>query len=296
VTEVEIRTIDVLPAQRAVLEAAPDERGRLFRERVVEPLRPYWEPMAGRMPGFDPDDPRFMGIYGPADDPEAGRGGLALLERAGSYEACLAALRAAERALRPGEHGVPIERLTFSLVMTAPRPGDLAGYSGSAHPPGHAMVTVWPSEQNLPKLPAAAAHEFHHGVRFRAQPGAWPNGVSVGEYVVLEGTAEAFAAELCGQDAIGPWARALDDAQVETYRPVFRDALEVTGFDRIRGYVFGDWSAGQFGHERVGVPDFAGYTFGYRVVRRFLEETGTSAAEATYLPWREIVERSGFFG
>lgn len=292
-----IQTIDALAGQRAVLEEPSGERRKVFRERVVEPLRPFWEPMAGRVPGFDPNDPRFLGIYGPEDDAAAGLAGLEMIERAGSVAACVEALHAAERALRPGEHGFAIEQLTFSLVMTAPRPGDAAGYSGSANPPGHVMVTVFPTAFNVPRLPPAAAHELHHGVRFRAQPGQWPNGVTVGEYVVLEGTAEAFAAELCGDDKIGPWARAraLDDEQVERFKPLFRDALEVTGFDRIRGYVFGDWSAEAFGHEKVGVPEFAGYTFGYLIVRQFLARTGTSAAEATYLPWSEIVERSGFF-
>jgi uncharacterized protein YjaZ len=43
------------------------------------------------------------------------------------------------------------------------------------------------------------------------------------------------------------------------------------------------------------VPPFAGYAMGYRLVRQFLQRAGMSAAEATYLPWREIVAGSGFF-
>jgi uncharacterized protein YjaZ len=46
---------------------------------------------------------------------------------------------------------------------------------------------------------------------------------------------------------------------------------------------------------RAGVPNFAGYAIGYRVVRQFLKRTGKSVAETTFLPSREIIEESGFF-
>lgn len=32
---------------------------------------------------------------------------------------------------------------------------------------------------------------------------------------------------------------------------------------------------------------------GYHTVQAYLEQTGKSAAEATYVPWKEIVEVSG---
>src|SRR5687767_10932157 len=94
-----IDAIDVLGGQRAVLSAAPSARPALYRERVVEPLRPFWEPMMARMP-LDPDDPlKLFGVYGPEQDAAAGLVGLAMLEGAGSAAACLRALEAAERAL-----------------------------------------------------------------------------------------------------------------------------------------------------------------------------------------------------
>lgn len=283
-----VESIDVLGGQRAVLEAPPAERAAIYRARVVEPLRPFWEPMMARMP-VDPDDPvKWMGIYGPSHDAAAGLAGLTMLEQAGSAAACVAAIEAAARALRLADHGVPVDRLVFALAMTAPRPGDEAGFSGAGNVPGTAIVTVWPSAYSVPKLPATAAHELHHGVRFRAQPSAWPNGVPVGDYVVLEGLAEAFAADLCGEEHLGPWVRGLTDAQADQLRPLYRDALETTGFDVIREYVFGC--------EARGIPPFAGYAMGYRIVRQFMQRTDTSAADATYLPWREIVASSGFFG
>jgi uncharacterized protein YjaZ len=93
---------------------------------------------------------------------------------------------------------------------------------------------------------------------------------------------------------LGPWTLGLHGAALDALRPRYREALEVTGFDEIRGYIFGDWAAERSGYRKQGLPDFAGYAFGYRMVRAFLDRTGLSAAEATYLPWREIVAGSGW--
>ena len=117
----------------------------------------------------------------------------------------------------------------------------------------------------------------------------------MGKYLVDEGVAECFAAELHGEAMLGPWTLGLHGAALDALRPRYREALEVTGFDEIRGYVFGDWAAEQTGYRKQGLPDFAGYAFGYRMVRAFLDRTGLTAAEATYLPWREIVAGSGWF-
>ena len=63
----------------------------------------------------------------------------------------------------------------------------------------------------------------------------------------------------------------------------------------VRGYIFGDWAAERFRYPKQGVPDFAGYTLGFELVQAYLKRSGGSAAEATYLPWQEIVEGSGYF-
>src|SRR5437588_290682 len=48
-------------------------------------------------------------------------------------------------------------------------------------------------------------------------------------------------------DAVSPVVSALSEDEVEAVRPRFRAAVEVTGFDVIRGYMFGDWAAGYAG-------------------------------------------------
>ena len=67
------------------------------------------------------------------------------------------------------------------------------------------------------------------------------------------------------------------------------------GFGTTRSYVYGDRVAA-CGGTAPGLPDFAGMAVGYRAVRRFVEETGASIVEATFLPADEIVRSSGYFG
>jgi uncharacterized protein YjaZ len=92
---------------------------------------------------------------------------------------------------------------------------------------------------------------------------------------------------------VGPYSTALSKEQLESVKPRFKEVLEQSG--DIRGFIFGDWAAEQFHYAKQGLPDFAGYTVGYEIVRTYTKRTGRKVAEATYLPWREIVEESRFF-
>ena len=106
--------------------------------------------------------------------------------------------------------------------------------------------------------------------------------------------AEAFAAEMFGEELSGPWAKSLSEDELDGARPVIREALDVTGFDEIRGYIFGDWAASKAGYQPRGLPDFVGNSVGYRMVREYLRRTERSAVGASYVPWREIVEGSRY--
>lgn len=298
-----IEAIDVLSGLRAALTAPEEQRLPRFRERVMEPLRPFWEPFLASMPqpawlGAEGDEAlaaaRAFGYFTPEEDVEEGLDALDLLERAGAWEGCQQTVARAAAVLRPAEHGIALERVALTLVLAQPRllSERHRGYTGVGGQPGLVMVLAWPSAYNLPRLPAATAHEFHHNVRLSVEP--WTPATTVGQYVVLEGLAEAFAVELCGEETLGPWANALSGPQLAEARRRIAGALEVTGFDEVRAYVFGDWAAAASGYEPQGLPDFAGYTVGYRLVRAYLERSGRSAAEATYLPWREIVAGSGY--
>jgi uncharacterized protein YjaZ len=297
----QITPIDALGGLRAALTAPAAERDALFGDRLVAPLRPFWEGwirfMGPRKPAEEVtplDVARTFSFYHPALGAERGLAALDTLERAGAWPEAVRALERAAAVLDPAGHGVDLPEVRFTFVLADPdRMDPRTGlYTGAGNTPGCVLLLAWPTTFNVPRLPAIVTHELNHNVRFRVEP--WSPATTVGKYLVDEGVAECFAAELHGEALLGPWTLGLHGAALEALRPRYREALDVIGFDEIRGYIFGDWAAEQTGYRKQGLPDFAGYAFGYRMVRAFLDRTGMSAAEATYLPWREIVDGSGW--
>jgi uncharacterized protein YjaZ len=119
--------------------------------------------------------------------------------------------------------------------------------------------------------------------------------VTVADYIIAEGLAEAFAAELFGEDLVGYMVTDISEEELGTARRVISGALDVSGFNAVRSYIFGDTIAATWGQPKAGIPDFAGYAIGYRVVQQYLQRTGRSVVEATLLPSQEIIAESGFF-
>ncbi len=293
-----IQPFDGLSAQKAALEANSIE---VFKESVMEPLGPFWKPFLSRMPQTDPNaDPalstaKAWGFYSPEDGAEAGLGAIRQFEQAGTWPACVAAIKKGLEVLNPAEHGIELELIQFTFLLGSLRVLKLeyGAYTG-VQQPGVALVMGWPNPVGNPRLPVAAAHELNHIVRFKFEP--WTPATTVGQYMIAEGLAEAFGVEVLGdENLVGPYSTALSAEQLQAMKPRFKEALETTGFDVMRGYIFGDWAAERFHYPKQGIPDYAGYTLGYEVLQAFKKRTGKTAAHATYLPWREIVEESGYF-
>jgi uncharacterized protein YjaZ len=296
---VSIEVVDVLAGQRAMFsETSPGERRRIGNERVAGPLRPWWEPMTNNpwMPATpEIGDPLgyalMLQIAPPEMDGDEALAFLARFEEAGSVRACADALVATFDCLAPTAHGIALPTIRYTLALANPslrteRDGN-AAYTGFGGNPGAIMMIALPDDYNLPRLAAMAAHEAHHNVRLSQEP--WePATITVGQYIVLEGLAEAFAAEMFDEDALGPWTVMHDEEVLRQHRATYRNALELMGDPR--PYMFGDWAAEEFHYEAKGLPNYIGYGMGYRVVRSYLEASGATPAEATYVPWREIAE------
>ncbi|MGB1289139.1 MAG: DUF2268 domain-containing putative Zn-dependent protease, partial [Aggregatilineales bacterium] len=115
---------------------------------------------------------------------------------------------------------IPIEKVVFGLFY-AEMPFDLmnAGYNGFGAFPGYVMVLYnRATEQNLRGLEAIVAHEVHHNIAAATKTltphGINPMFMTVGQYLVVEGLAEAFAAELYGEENLGAWTLEFDDAKL----------------------------------------------------------------------------------
>ncbi len=169
------------------------------------------------------------------------------------------------------------------------------GHSGIGSIPGYIMLTYGEvTENNLARLPALTAHEFHHNIRFKLFPFN-PIQVTVGDYILAEGLAESFATAMCGEEQLGYMVNDFDTSEEARVKAIFKEALNKTGFDTVRAYIFGDDIAQEYGWEPIGIPRLAGYYIGYQVVQHYLHNTGVSIVEATLKPYDEILEQSGYF-
>lgn len=282
--------------------AAPSMAAKehLYRERFIQPWKPMMErlaPMFNAEPSDDFAVARGWGWVLPEgleSPPEA----LLALEAAGAWEQGAQALATGAARFEPFATRIPFDQLSGWLVVADPARSDPLGwgYTGATDWTQPRLVVQYdtPNAYNLPRLPGAVVHELHHLIRMAAFPWDMMR-TSVADYIILEGLAESFAAALFGEEVVGYYVTDFEEGELEQARRVIREGLARTGFDVIRGYIFGDRLAEQWGFEKIGMPAYGGYAIGYRVVQAFLRETGTTIEEATFLPADTIVEESAFF-
>jgi len=285
--------------QRLLAEDDPQAREQIFRAELVEPF-------SGLTRVFGGMDPLAMfaqwnmrpEAFAPAHR-DAMRARLDALAHADTFARASTALELGWAAFAPYHDRIRHDAITFALLLcdlsTMPM---AAGYSGFGAIPGWIMTLYDnPTPDNLQRVEACTVHELHHNLAAGSDSGVNFNmmSITVGEYMVMEGLAESFAAELYGAEMIGPWVTNFDVSRLEEARTLFKNALHLSGFNVVRSYIFGDEITAQQGREAVGVPTYAGYALGYKLVQAYLQRTGKSVAEATYTPSAEILAESGFF-
>ncbi|MFD5393082.1 DUF2268 domain-containing protein [Streptomyces sp. NPDC127097] len=276
-----------------LLQRPLEERPDAFRE-MLSPLKSAMSAMGDidlvemhqQGSGFrlDREDPRYV----PA---------LRQMQDAGVWHRIEETLTAGWERISDAVPGIKHAE-TVHVVLVLGNPDDhhltvrSAGYFGAGGFPGAIHLTMWPTDTALKKIEYAAAHELHHNVRYANV--AWdPMAVTVGEHVAAEGLAEAFVRELAGEQAMGPWSTALTGAGLDSaYERITAD-IDVAGMQNLIAYVLGDATAQLMGQPPVGLPDFAGYPVGLRIVDAHLAASGLTAAESTALPVREILANAG---
>jgi uncharacterized protein YjaZ len=291
--------LDTDTIYRQMLDTADAaEREALYRDALLAPFAGMFRAMGG---GDALAMARGWALYGPDDCAGGAREHIiAMLDHlsaADSWERTAEAAERARAAFAPHAARIPLERITAALVLTDPARGTALdrGYSGFGGIPGYVMTTYSAADDyTLPRVGGATVHEINHNVRFALFPFN-PMTVTVGAYSVAEGLAEAFAAELYGEEVVGYYVTDISEDDLATARRVIAGALDQTGFNTIRSYIFGDAISAQMGRPALGVPNFAGYATGYRAVRQYLARTGKSVAEATFVPADEIIAESGYF-
>ena len=224
---------------------------------------------------------------------------LERLEKSDAWNIAADALAEASGRFEPVSEQIPMSDIEGWLILADPATSDpiMRGYTGAIDFMQPRFVGQYdtPNDYNVSRLPGLVVHEMHHLIRGRLFPWDMVN-TSVADYIIHEGLAEAFAASLFGDDCVAYFVTDISDDDLQTARRIIGDGLTKTGFNVIRGYLFGDHWGGKFGiQSNLGMPAYGGYATGYRVVRAFMERTGASIEDATFLPAQTIVGESGYF-
>lgn len=160
------------------------------------------------------------------------------------------------------------------------------GMSANGSVTGYLWMNIWPTAEVLDRVEAIAVHELNHNLRYANR--VWdPATVTVGEHVVSEGLADAFARQLYGDLGYTLIGRdVLDDDAA--YAKVLT-GLDITGMHHFTAWVHGDAHARRYGAQPVGLPTGAGYAAGNRLVDAYLDATGRTAAEALLVDRDDVI-------
>ncbi|MCU0464514.1 MAG: DUF2268 domain-containing protein [Anaerolineae bacterium] len=288
-----ITILDIESIYRRLFDA-PDAQTRadLFEREIVAPFASLSQ-MFGGAPAF-----RQRGMwpeqFNRADNP-AFAANFALMAQHNAWAEAANGAHEAYDAFGRSADLSAVGDITVALLLTANTVGDAdTGYAGFGAIPGAVMVTYsQPNAENLRCVRAAAAHEMHH------QLVGWLFGQGymiqdLAHYMVAEGLAESFAAELYGADKVGPWVTRVDPASLTDTKRRFTENLGLSDFMAVRQFIFGDSVMAGFGGAPIGIPAYAGYALGYHTVQAYLHKTGQSVVEATFVPPHQLIAESGY--
>ncbi|HEV7949784.1 MAG TPA: DUF2268 domain-containing putative Zn-dependent protease [Glaciihabitans sp.] len=285
-----VTVLDTARGMRSVLTAKESNRAEMLRE-ILRPV----EGMYHYFPGEVDLVAMHTMSFGFALDERTAEtlDALARLEAADAWNRFGHALTAAVEIQSHATPGIAVPNIVVLLLLGDAENnyfmGPIRGFSGNGSATGYISLTVWPTEENLTRLEAAAVHELNHNLRYAPGGIVWdPATVAVGEQIVSEGLADAFARQLYGSRGYTPIGvpSLQDDAIFEKVV----SGLEVTGMQNFTAWVHGDEATTHFGGTPVGLPVGAGYAAGNRLVDAYLASAGVSAAEALHVPSRDVID------
>ncbi|MFD0738058.1 DUF2268 domain-containing putative Zn-dependent protease [Lysobacter koreensis] len=152
---------------------------------------------------------------------------------------------------------------------------------------GRIVLKIHPDADWATSLPYTLAHEMHHSAWAQTQFDA-AKPFTLADYLVFEGRADYFAGALFEHRA--PWTTALDDAAHAAAWRDFSSKLDSADPATL--------TAAMFGSPQAGIPMWAGYSVGYKLVSQRmarapkLDFAAMTAAPATeFMPKTETTSR-----
>jgi uncharacterized protein YjaZ len=285
-----ITVLDTYSAMGQILRAPVADRVGMLRW-MLEPVRGMYR--------YFPGDVDLVTMHQwasgfPVDrDEERCLDALETLAVAGAWDRMQRALDTARAVQLAATPRLEVPDITVLVVLGDPGDahfmGPSLGLTGNGGISGYIVITLWPFPGNVERLEATAVHELNHNLRYSPGGVVWnPMTVTVGEHVVSEGLADAFARQLYG-DELGYARIGVPHLHDEAVFAKVVSGLDVTGMQNFTAWVHGDASAERFGVAPVGLPTGAGYAVGNRLVDAYLAATGQTAAQALHAETSEII-------
>ncbi|MFC3448405.1 DUF2268 domain-containing protein [Amycolatopsis speibonae] len=285
-----IRVLDTYSAMREILRAPQADRAALFKAMA--------EPAAGLYRYF-PGEVDLVAMHAmssgfPLDrDEERCLDALEALHDADAWNRVQRALEDAVTVQLAATPGLAVPDITVLTVLGDPGDehfmGPNLGMTANGSVSGYIHLNFWPYPENLARLEATAVHELNHNLRYSPGGVIWdPATVTVGEQIVSEGLADAFARQLYG-DELGYARIGVPHLRDDAVFAKVVSGLEITGMQNFTAWVHGDETAARYGGTPVGLPTGAGYAAGNRLVDAYLAATGHTAAEALLADCRDVI-------
>jgi uncharacterized protein YjaZ len=286
-----ITVLDTYPAISEILRSPSKDRPALLTA-MLEPAAGMYRYFPGEV---DLVAMHRMGSGFPLDrDEDKCANALQALRDADAWRRIQHALENALAVQVDATPGIGVPDLTVLIVLGDP--GDKhfmresLGMTANGSASGYLYLNFWPYPENLARLEATAVHELNHNLRYTKGNVGWdPATVTVGEQVVSEGLADAFARQLYG-DELGYARVGVQHLHDDAVFAKVVTGLEVTGMQNFAAWVHGDATAARYGAAPVGLPTGAGYAAGNRLVDAYLAATGRTAAEALLVDSREVID------
>ncbi|WFB55765.1 DUF2268 domain-containing protein [Paenibacillus sp. BR1-192] len=280
-----------------VAQARPEEKLELFRSEMMAPFMKQWQIQqipfkAEEANGFDVLTFNSMMHRSPDQITSQISAEIELISSESFWLECEHAVKKSLHLFVEHEINLPVSEYLFTIQLGNPESRALIineGYSGFGGIPGFIWGTILPNEYTIPRMKAALAHECNHNVRY--QYIQWDHTVNLGELIVSEGLAENYATFMFGEELLGPWVTKTNAETLNRrIKPVLREQLQLTGFDQIAPYLYGDEIAKLQNSKPVNMPYSAGYACGYHLIQYYLRRTGKTIFEATITPAAQILE------
>lgn len=289
---------------KKMMNSPKEKRDDIYRYEMAKPFEFKWScynvPLKStKKGGYDVVMASNMfGYLPPSEVDEAQKEKINLISKDDIWQTCKKTIENCLELFTKAGYELPVKDYMFSLMLGNPKSPYLSlsdGYAGDGGIPGYITVALIPNEYTIRRIPVALAHECNHNVRFQFEK--WKNDITLGEMMVCEGLAENFATSMFGENMVGPWVSKTDMDTLNNYiKPLIKEVLDVTGFDNISSYLWGDELAQIQGFFPQGMPYCAGYACGYHMIKYYLKKTGKSIVEATLTPASEILtEIEGFW-